>query len=220
MFSILSRRCPLLATSLSVLFCLLSMLISDSRFDLVWFRLSCDHGWVRSGSVNVRKQQQQLARLLELSLGALPPREPPESTLSGSVPSRHLLGAVAVYYRGSPQYSIVQKTILREIFSPFPRLLELSLGALPPESTLTGSVPSRHLLDAVAVYYRGSPQYSIVQKLFWWKSFPHSPGSQSCLWERFPPESTLSGSVPSRHLLGAVPTYHRRSLQYSIVQSG
>ena len=40
---------------LSVLFCLLSMLISDSRFDLVWFRLSCDHGWIRSGSVNVRK---------------------------------------------------------------------------------------------------------------------------------------------------------------------
>ena len=58
-FSILSRRCPLLATSLSVLLCLLSMLISDSRFDLVWFRLSCDHGWIRSGSVNVRKQQQQ-----------------------------------------------------------------------------------------------------------------------------------------------------------------
>ena len=57
-FSILSRRCLLLATSLSVLFCLLSMLISDSRFDLVWFPLSCDHGWIRSGSVNVRKQQQ------------------------------------------------------------------------------------------------------------------------------------------------------------------
>ena len=36
------------------------MLISDSRFDLVWFRLSCDHGCFRSGSVNVRKQQQQL----------------------------------------------------------------------------------------------------------------------------------------------------------------
>ena len=63
MFSILSRRCPLLATSLSVLFCLLSMLISDSRFDLVWFRLSCDHGWIRSGSVNVRKQQQQQQQL-------------------------------------------------------------------------------------------------------------------------------------------------------------
>ena len=24
------------------------------RFDLVWFRLSCDHGWIRSGSVSVR----------------------------------------------------------------------------------------------------------------------------------------------------------------------
>ena len=44
---------------LSVLFCMLSMLISDSRLDLVWFRLSCDHGWIRSGSVDVRKQQQQ-----------------------------------------------------------------------------------------------------------------------------------------------------------------
>ena len=54
-FSILSRRCPLLATFLSVLFCLLSLLTSDSRFDLVWFRLSCDHGWIPSGSVNVRK---------------------------------------------------------------------------------------------------------------------------------------------------------------------
>ena len=54
-----SRRCPLLATSCPSFFCLLTMLISDSRFDLVWFRLSCDHGWIRSGSVNVRKQQQQ-----------------------------------------------------------------------------------------------------------------------------------------------------------------
>ena len=54
-FSILSRRCPLLATFLSVLFCLLSLLISDSRFDLVWFRLSCDHDWIHSGSVYVRK---------------------------------------------------------------------------------------------------------------------------------------------------------------------
>ena len=33
----------------------MTMLIPDSRFDLVWFRLSCDHGWIRSGSVNVRK---------------------------------------------------------------------------------------------------------------------------------------------------------------------
>ena len=39
-----------------------------------------------------------LARLPELSLGALPSRE----LALGSVPSRHLLGAVAVYHRGSP----------------------------------------------------------------------------------------------------------------------
>ena len=28
------------------------------RFDLVSFRLSCDHGWIRSGSVNVRYDLQ------------------------------------------------------------------------------------------------------------------------------------------------------------------
>ena len=64
---------------LSVCFCLCSLFYRDDvlcwlllarpflyafhahlRFpvDLVWFRLSCDHGWIRSGSVNVRKQQQ------------------------------------------------------------------------------------------------------------------------------------------------------------------
>ena len=65
---------------LSVCFCLCSLFYRDDvlcwlllarpflyafhahlRFpvDLVWYRLSCDHGWIRSGSVNVRKQQQQ-----------------------------------------------------------------------------------------------------------------------------------------------------------------
>ena len=64
---------------LSVCFCLCSLFYRDDvlcwlllarpflyafhahlRFpvDLVWFRLSCDHGWIRSGSVNVRKQQK------------------------------------------------------------------------------------------------------------------------------------------------------------------
>ena len=59
-FFLLSRRCPLLAISLPVLFCLLSLLISERffRFDFVWFRLSCDHGWIRSGSVNVRYDLQ------------------------------------------------------------------------------------------------------------------------------------------------------------------
>ena len=65
---------------LSVCFCLCSLFYRDDvlcwlllarpflyafhahlRFpvDLVWFRLSCDHGWIRSGSVNVRKQTKQ-----------------------------------------------------------------------------------------------------------------------------------------------------------------
>ena len=69
---------------LSVCFCLCSLFYRDDvlcwlllarpflyafhahlRFpvDLVWFRLSCDHGWIRSGSVNVRKQQQQQLRI-------------------------------------------------------------------------------------------------------------------------------------------------------------
>ena len=28
--------------------------VGNGRFDLVWFRLSCDYGWIRSESINVR----------------------------------------------------------------------------------------------------------------------------------------------------------------------
>ena len=73
---------------LSVCFCLCSLFYRDDvlcwlllarpflyafhahlRFpvDLVWFRLSCDHGWIRSGSVNVRKQQKQQQQQLPAS---------------------------------------------------------------------------------------------------------------------------------------------------------
>ena len=81
---------------LSVCFCLCSLFYRDDvlcwlllarpflyafhahlRFpvDLVWFRLSCDHGWIRSGSVNVRKQQQQLPRqtIVARNIVAKPP---------------------------------------------------------------------------------------------------------------------------------------------------
>ena len=72
---------------LSVCFCLCSLFYRDDvlcwlllarpflyafhahlRFpvDLVWFRLSCDHGWIRSGSVNVRKQQNNNNNLVLL----------------------------------------------------------------------------------------------------------------------------------------------------------
>ena len=75
--------------------------------------------------------------VLQLFLGKSFPHPPgsappPVSFPSGSVPSRHVLGAVTVYYWGSLQYSLVQKTILWEIFSTFSSLPELPLEALPP----------------------------------------------------------------------------------------
>ena len=129
MFSILSRRCPLLATSLSVLFCLLSMLISDSRFDLVWFRLSCDHGWIRSGSVNVRKQQQQqpafLSRLYSMLMYHLSSPRCLVSSVSFSASITFLLTlkisapgkrTSCVHHHISPcQYTIDHETHHREI---------------------------------------------------------------------------------------------------------
>ena len=81
---------------LSVCFCLCSLFYRDDvlcwlllarpflyafhahlRFpvDLVWFRLSCDHGWIRSGSVNVRKEQQQQQQQHTHTVSLIPPRE-------------------------------------------------------------------------------------------------------------------------------------------------
>ena len=50
------RRCPLLANSLSVVFCLISLLFSERVPGLIWFDsvYLVIHGWIRSGSVNVR----------------------------------------------------------------------------------------------------------------------------------------------------------------------
>ena len=85
---------------LSVCFCLCSLFYRDDvlcwlllarpflyafhahlRFpvDLVWFRLSCDHGWIRSGSVNVRKQQTTTTT----DTGGCPPYVTPRSLFSG-----------------------------------------------------------------------------------------------------------------------------------------
>ena len=59
----LSLLYPFLVTMSFAGYFLVRFLLSDfpaffhrprSRFDLVWFRLSCDHGWIRGGSVNVR----------------------------------------------------------------------------------------------------------------------------------------------------------------------
>ena len=145
-------------------------------------------------------------------------RVPPVSSLSGSVPSRHLFGAVPNYYRRPLQYSIVQKLFLGKYFLHPPAFQRSLWKRFPPVSFLSGSVPSRHIFGAVPNYYRSSLQYSIVQKLFLGKYFPHPPAFQRSLWKHVPSVSSLSGSVPSRHIFGAVPNYFRRSLQYSIVQ--
>ena len=60
-FFITSLLCPFLATMFFagyflnrfLLFSLLFFLRTCSQFDLVWFRLSCDHGCIRSGSVHL-----------------------------------------------------------------------------------------------------------------------------------------------------------------------
>ena len=146
-----------------------------------------------------------LARLPELCLGALPPRE--HALEFGTIRASSwrcsglLPGVSPVFDR--------TETVLGEIFSPLARLPELSLGTLPPrEHALEFGTIKASSWRCSGLLPR-SPQYSIVQKLFWGKFFPHSPGSQSCVWEHFPPESTLSSSVPSRYLLGAVAVYYR-----------
>ena len=42
------------------------------RFDFVWFRLSCDHGWIRSGSVDVRYDLQCLNAMKRFDFIFLP----------------------------------------------------------------------------------------------------------------------------------------------------
>ena len=140
------------------------------------------------------------------------------SPLSGSVPSRYIFGAVAIYYRRSLQYSIVQKLLLGKSFPHTPAFQRSLWKCVPSVSSLSGSVPSRYLFGAVAIYYRRSLQYSIVQKLLLGKSFPHKPGFQRSLWKCVPSVSSLSGWVPPRHLFGDVAIYYQKSLQYSIVQ--
>ena len=109
------------------------------------------------------------------------------SSLSGSVPSRHLLGAVVIYYQRSLQYSIVQKLLLGKSF-PLTPAFQMSLWKyFLPVSSLSGSVPSRHLFGAVAIYHRWSLQYLIPQKIFLGTYFPHTPAFQRSLWKCAPP---------------------------------
>ena len=141
-------------------------------------------------------------------------------SLSDSVPSRHLFGAVPNYYRRSLQYSIVQKLFLGKYFLHPPAFQSSLWKCAPSVSSLSGSVPSRHLFGAIANYYRRSFEYSVVQKLFLGKSFPHPPASLSSLWKRVPPVTFLSGLIPSRHFFGTVllpgvsPVLHRTETKF------
>ena len=135
------------------------------------------------------------------------------SSLSGSVPSRHHFGHCSdLLQMVSPAFDRTE-AFLGETFPTNDSLLEVSLEMRPPREFSFG-------FDAIKVSFQrcSALQYSIVQKLFLEKYFPHTPVFQRSLWKCVPPVSSLSGSEPSRHIFGAVPNYYRRSLQYSIVQ--
>ena len=107
--------------------------------------------------------------------------------------------------RGSGVGSFRQKTILGELFSPLARLPELSLGTLPPREHALGFGTIKASSWRCSGLISGvSPVFDRTENYSGGNLFPTRQAPKSCFWERFPPESTLSGSVPSRHLLGAV----------------
>ena len=138
------------------------------------------------------------ARISEVSLEMRPPREFP---LGFGTIKASFFGAVAIYYQRSLQYSIVQKLLLGKSFPHTPAFQRSLWKCVLPVSPLSGSVPSRHFFGALAIYYRRSLQYSIVQKLLLGKSFSHTPAFQRSLSKCVPPVSSLSGSAPSTHLV-------------------
>ena len=90
------------------------------------------------------------------------------------------------------------ETILGEIFSPLARLPELSLRALPPRehalgfgTIKTSSWRCSGLLPGVSPVFDRTENYS-GGNIFPTRQAPRDP------------ESKLSSSVPSQHLLGAV----------------
>ena len=106
------------------------------------------------------------------------------------------------------------ETVLGEIFFPT-RLASkaVSGSASPPRARSRVRYHQGIFLALQRSNTGGLPSIRSYRKLFWGKSFSHSPGSQSCLWERFPPREHALGLVPSRHLLGAVVVYYRGSPQ-------
>ena len=113
------------------------------------------------------------------------------SSLSGSLPSRSLFGAVANYYGRSFQYSIVQKRFLGRSF-PLTLAFQKSLwNCVLPVSSLTGTLPSRSFFGTVVNYYRRSLRYSIVHQLFLGRSSTYASLPEVSLELRPPREFSL-----------------------------
>ena len=110
------------------------------------------------------------------------------------------------------------ETTLGEIFPIYASIQEVPLEIRPPRefSLEFGTIKASSwrcsgLLPGV------SPVFDRTEIILG-EIFSTLASFQSCLWKRVTPVSSLSGSVPPRHLLGAVAVYYRVSLQYSIVQ--
>ena len=145
------------------------------------------------------------ARLPEASLEMRPPRE----FLSGSVPSRHRFGAVPNYrrslqFRSYRSYSWGNISHKRQPSRSLWKRVEFSLGFG------TIKIPFRCCSDLLPEV---SPVFDRTEAIFLGTYFPHTPAFQRSLWKCVPPVSSLSGSVPSRHIFGAVPDYYRRSFR-------
>ena len=79
--------------------------------------LSCDHGWIRSGSVNVRKQQQQQQRTVWLvGLAEVAPPTPSNALLVDQIRSHELLSTSAC----SPSRSLTLSSLPQGLILPRP----------------------------------------------------------------------------------------------------
>ena len=131
-------------------------------------------------------------------------RVPPVSSLSGSVPSRHRFWCCSDLLPGFSPIFDRTETLFGEIFSTFASLPELSLEAPPPREFSLGFGTIKASSWRCSGLLQGVSSVFDRTRLFMGKYFAPSPSFQSCLWKRVPPVSSLSGSVPSRHLFRAV----------------
>ena len=138
------------------------------------------------------------------------------SSLSGSVPSRHIL----YFWRCTkllPEVSLVfdrTESVFGEIFSTSVSLPEVSLEARPPREFSQGfGIIKASFWRFTKLLPGVSAEFDRTEIILGGIFFTSASLPEVSLEAR-PPVSSLSGSVPSRHLFGAVPNYHRRSLQY------